>query len=185
MADKGGIQLLPENRKRIDVKIPGENRLIYIGMTLIVFVLVLAGGLWLYSNNLSKQIKADDEQLAALEKQRDSKAEQNLLTLSKQLSLTKQILKNHVYWSMGLSKIESALQNNVQFKSFSATLNEKSFNVQALSDSYSTIAKQLAAFVSDDSVKDVTLNNVSTLTSGKLNFNIRVEFNPTKFLMNQ
>ncbi len=185
MADKGGLQLLPENRKRIDVKIPGENRLIQLGAGLIVLVLVIAGGLWLYSNSLANQIASDDQQLAALEAQRDKTAEQNLITLSKQVGITSQILKNHIYWSIGLSKIESALQNNIQFKSLSAVLSEDSLHIRALSDNYTTIAKQLAAFVADDSITDVTLDGVSSLTSGKLDFNASVKFDPAKFLMNQ
>ena len=185
MADKGGLQLLPENRKRIDVKIPGENRLTYIGAALIVLVLMIVGGLWLYSENLADQITANDEQIAALESQRDTKAEQNLITLSKQVSITSQILKNHIYWSVGLSKIESAVQNNIQFKSLSAVLGEGSLHIRALSDNYTTIARQLAAFVADDSIKDVTLDGLSTLTSGKLDFSTKVEFNKAKFLKNQ
>src|SRR3989344_4888324 len=177
MTDRGGLQLLPENRKRIDIKIPGENKFIYIGVVLIV--------LWLYSNKLANQITANDEQLATMEKQRDKKAEQNLITLSKQVDITNQILKNHIYWSVGLSKIESALQNNIQFKSFSGILSEESFHVRALSDNYTTIAKQLAAFVADDSTKDVTLDGVSALTSGKLDFNAKIKFDKTKFLKNQ
>lgn len=185
MTDRGGLQLLPENRKRIDIKIPGENKFIYIGVVLIVLMLTITGGLWLYSNKLANQITANDEQLATMEKQRDKKAEQNLITLSKQVDITNQILKNHIYWSAGLSKIESALQNNIQFKSFSGILSEESFHVRALSDNYTTIAKQLAAFVADDSTKDVTLDGVSALTSGKLDFNAKIKFDKTKFLKNQ
>lgn len=185
MAEKGGLQLLPENRKSINVIIPGENRLIYIGVALIVLVSIVAGVLWLYSNSLGNQITADDTQLVTLEKQRDPKAEQNLITLSKQISITSDILKNHIYWSIGLSKLESALQNNIQFKSLSANLGEDKINIRALSDSYTTIARQLAAFVADDSIQDVTLDSVNTLTSGKLDFNTRVTFDETKFLKNK
>lgn len=184
MADKGGLQLLPENRKRIDIKIPGENRLTQLGVGLIVLILVISGGLWLYSTSLANQINNDDEQLSSLEKQRDKKGEQSLITLSKQISITSQIIKNHIYWSAGLSKIESALQSNVQFKSLSANLSEKSFNIRALSDNYTTLARQLAAFVSDNSITDVTLGGVNTLTSGKLEFNTKVTFDKDKFLKN-
>ncbi len=182
MSDQGGLQLLPENRKRISVKIPGENRMIYVGIGLISMILLISGGLWLYSSSLSNKISSQDEQLAALEKQRDKKTEQNLIILSKQIEITNQILKNHTYWSAGFSKIESALQNNIQFKSFSAILSEKSMSIRAFSDSYTTIAKQLAAFVADDSIKDITLDGVSTLSSGKLDFNAKIKFDPDKFL---
>lgn len=182
MADKGGLQLLPENRKRIDIVIPGENRLTYIGAILIVLVLVVAGGLWLYSESLATKITNQVDELASLEKTRNPDAEKKLITLSKQFSITSQIIKNHAYWSIGLSKIESALQNNIQFKSFTATLTEGSLNIQALSDNYTTIARQLAAFIADDSITDVTLNGVNALTSGKLDFNTKITFDKTKFL---
>lgn len=141
MADKGGLQLLPENRKKIDIRIPGENQLIYIGSALIVFFLLVFGGLWLYSNSLANQITADDAQLKIMEDSRDKAAEQKLITLSKQIGVTGQILKNHTYWSIGLSKIESVLQNNIQFKSLSAVLSEESLHIRALSDNYTTIAR--------------------------------------------
>src|SRR5438105_62416 len=101
MADKGGLQLLPENRKSIVIKVPGENRLITIGVILIVLVVVSAGGLWAYSTNLSTQIADADTQLASLEKSRDKKGEQNLITLSKQIGITKQIVDKHTFWSTG------------------------------------------------------------------------------------
>mgnify|MGYP001562136117 CR=1 FL=1 len=187
MADKGGLQLLPENRKRIDIKTPGENRMTYMGAGLLVLILIITGGLWLYGNSLTAKITDADKQIANLEKQRNDLkgAEQKLVTLSKQISLTNQILKNHTYWSKGLSKIESALQSNIQFKSFSAILSEESFRIQALSDNYTTIAKQLAAFIADDSIKDISLDNVNALTSGKLDFNAKIKFDKIKFLQNQ
>ena len=184
MADKGGLQLLPENRKRIDVKIPGENKLIYVSLGLIALALIITGGLWLYSNKLTIKIVTADEGIATLEKQRGElkEAEQKLVTLSKQISLTNQILKNHLYWSIGLSKIETSLQGNIQFKSFSTNMSEETFRIQALSDSYTTIAKQLAAFVAEDSIKDISLDNVNALNSGKLDFNTKIKFDKTKFL---
>ena len=185
MADKGGLQLLPENRKRIDIKIPGENNLIKLGAGLIVLILVISGGLWAYSASLASQITNDDTQLVALEQSRDKKAEQNLITLSKQVAITNQLLKSHIYWSTGLSRIEMALQGNVQFKSLSADSSDNSLRIRALADNYSTVAKQLAAFVADDSIKDVTLDNVNTLTTGRLDFNSKITFDPVKFLQTQ
>jgi len=182
MSDKGGIQLLPETRKKIDIRIPGENRLISFGVSLTVFVLAITAGLWWYSSRLQAQIASADEQMTSLEKQRDKKAEQNLITLAKQVDITNQALNKHVYWSTAFSKIESALQNNVQFKSFSAISGEQTLHIRALSDNYATIAKQLASFVADDAIKDVTLDGVSTLTNGKLDFNAKIYFDPVKFL---
>lgn len=182
MADKGGLQLLPETRKKIDIKIPGANRYITIGVALLVIVLLASGGLWWYGSRLSAQVADADLKLQDLEKQRDKKAEQNLLTLSKQVAITNQILEKHSYWSTGFTKIESALQSNVQFKSFASTLGEGSLTIHALADNYTTIARQLAALVADDAIKDVSLNGVTTLTTGKLDFTTKVSFDGLKFL---
>lgn len=182
MADKGGLQLLPETRKKIEVKVPGENRLIIIGAILCIAVLILYGSLLWYGSNLSDQVSADDAQLTALDQARNKPAEQALLTLSKQLAVTAQIVKSHIYWSTGFSKIEAALQQNVQFESFSGIVGDSSVRFRATSDNYSTIAKQLAAFVADGAIKDITLDGVSVLTNGKLDFNAKITFDPAKFL---
>lgn len=182
MADKGGLQLLPETRKKIEVKVPGENRLIYIGAILVGIMLVLYGGLYFYNNSLSADIANADNQLLALEKQRDKGAETKLLTLQKQIGITNQLIKDHVYWTTGFSHLEAAIEPNVQFESFSGTRVDNSLNIRATADNYSTIARQIAALVADDSIKDFTLNNVSTLTSGKLDFSAKINFDPIKFL---
>lgn len=184
MADKGGLQLLPENRKRIDIKIPGENRMIFIGIGLIVVILAVYGVLWFYGQNLSSKISQQDKTLQSQQDKRDNKTEQSLLTISRQLALTNQIIKDHIYWSLGFSRIETAIQDGIQFKSLSAKLGEKNLNIRALATNYTTIAKQISAFNSDASIKDVTLDNASTLTTGKIDFSSKVTFDPEKFLKN-
>ncbi|HZZ99208.1 MAG TPA: hypothetical protein VFK07_00665 [Candidatus Paceibacterota bacterium] len=182
MPDKGGLQLLPNTRKRIEVKIPGENRFVYIGATLIALVLIAYGGLWFYGQNLQNHIDSDDSQLVALDKSRDLKAEAQLTTLSQQMSVASQIMKDHVHWSTAFSHLETDLQPSVQFESISAILTDNSIQMRAQTDNYTTIAKQIAAFAADDAVKDILLNNVTSLTSGKLDFNAKITFDPTKFL---
>ncbi len=181
MADKGGLQLLPETRKRIEIKVPGENRWIYTGMVLCALVLAIYGGLWSYQNNLNNKISDIDNQLTSLENQRNKKTEGALLVIAKQLKLVSDVFDNHLYWTTGFSKIEASMQNKVQFKSL---VSDKTglFRMHAVSDNYTTIAKQLAAFVADDSVKDVILNNVSTLNNGQLDFNAQITFDKSKFL---
>jgi hypothetical protein len=182
MADKGGLQLLPDTRKRIDVKVPGQNRLIVVGVFLLIVVVVASGVLWIYKDSLTNQIADADASLAALEKQRDKKAEEKLLTLSKEIGITNQILKSHVYWSTGFSKIEAALQNNVQFESFSGSVGDQAIHFRALADNYTTIARQIAALVTDDSITDVNLDGVNSLTNGKLDFSAKISFILSKFL---
>ena len=182
MPDQNRLQLLPETRRKIEVKIPGENRLIYAGITVLVLMLVLTGGLYFYKSTLEDTKTGLDEQIINLEKERDKKVEANLLTLSKQLSLISTLLDSHIIWSKALSKVENLLQPQVQFLSFSAAVIDNRFEFKALATNYTVVARQISAFVSDDSIKDIALTNVHVLTTGKLEFGIKLEFNKIKFL---
>ncbi len=182
MADKGGLQLLPETRKKLDIKVPGENRLIAVGVVCILLVSLAGGGLWAYADSLGKKISDADTQIVALDARRNLMTEKSLITLSRQMSVTDQVIKKHTYWSTGFSEIEKALQNNVQFKSFSVALGEQSIHIRALTDNYATLAKQLAAFTKLPAVTDVTLDGVTSLTTGKLDFNAKIFFNSAEFL---
>ncbi len=182
MPDQNGLQLLPETRRKIEVKVPGENRFLYMGTTVLVLMLVLTGGLYYYKSTLENQKTELDEQIVNLEKNRDKNVEANLLTLSKQLSLISTLLDSHVVWSKALGKVENLLQPQVQFLSFSAAVLDNRFEFKALATNYTVVARQIAAFVSDDSIKDITLTNVHVLTTGKLEFSIKLEFDKTKFI---
>lgn len=182
MADQNGLQLLPETRRKIEIKVPGENRLINAGITVLVLMLVLVGGLYFYKSTLEDKKTGLDAKIINLEKDRDKKVETNLLILSKQLSLISTLLDSHIVWSKALSKIENLLQPQVQFLSFSAAVSDNRFEFKALANNYTVVARQIAAFVSDDSIKDIALTNVHVLTSGKLEFGIKLEFDKTKFL---
>lgn len=182
MADQNGLQLLPETRRRIDINVPGENRLVYIGTAVLVLTLIIIGGLYFYNNSLENKMVGLDTEIVNLENQRDKKIEQNLLTLAKQLSLISTLLNSHVVWSKALSKVENSLQPQVQFLSFAAAVSDNRFEFKALANNYTVVARQIAAFVSDDSIKDIELNDVHVLTNGKLEFSVKLEFDKTKFL---
>lgn len=180
--NSNGLQFIPETRKKIDIKVPGENRLLSVGVAVFLVTALLVLGLYWYKENLNKKIAQIDSDLLKLEQQRNKKSEENILTLSKQLSLISTLLVDHVSWSVALSKIESLLQPQIQFESFSATLFDNKLDFKALALNYTTIAKQIASLNSDDSIKDVTLSNVTAQTSGKLEFNINLNFDKDKFL---
>lgn len=182
MFDQNGLQLLPESRKKIEIKVPGENRIIYIGTVVLILTLVLVGGLYLYKNSLEGKKNRLDAEIVNLEKKRDKKVESNLLILNKQLSLISKLLDSHVLWSKALAKIESLLEPQVQLLSFAATVSDNRFEFNAKALNYTVVAKQIAAFVSDDSIKDINLTNVHVLTDGKLEFGVKLDFDKNKFL---
>jgi len=182
MSDKGGLQLLPETRKSIVINVPGEYKLIRFAIVVIVIVLILYGALWWYGSRVNAQLTDINNQLQAQEQQRNKGSEAALLTLGKQMNITSQVVKDHVHWSVGFDKIEQALQRNVQFKSFAATTNDGVIHITFFTDNYSTLARQLASFVADNAIKDISLDTVTVLTDGRLDVNAQIKFDTSKFL---
>lgn len=177
--------MLPESRRKIDIKTPGENRWIYAGVAALVLVFSVAAGLAYYRGGLQDKLAGLDANLINLDKQRDSKVEENLLILSKQLSLTTNLLNNHTFWSKALAKVESLTQPQVQFASFNATELAGTFDIKAFTVNYTSLAKQIASYVADDSIKDIDLSEVHVLTNGRLDFTLRVTFDKNKFIKEQ
>ena len=182
MADQGGLQLLPETRKKIEITTPGENRLITAGGVILLITLVFAGTLYFYMKSLENKLEVLDTEIVALEQRRNKQSEQNILIFNKQVSMLSNILNSHAYWTTAFSKIEGLLQNQIQLNNMTTSLSDSKIDFGATAANYTTIARQIAAFLSDESVKDVALNRVNTLTNGQLEFNMQIIFDRTKFL---
>lgn len=185
MADLGGLQLLPETRKKIEIRIPGENRLVFIGGAIFLLAVILSAGLYVYTGSLESKLTGLDAGIDALEQIRNKQAEQNILVFNRQVAMLSDLLNKHPYWSTGFSKIESLLQNQVQFDSLTASTADNKVDFKAVAANYSTIARQIASFLSDEAIEDIALNKVSTLTNGRLEFNMQILFNKSKFLKNR
>lgn len=182
MSNTGGLQLLPETRKKIDVMTPGENKVIAIGGVMLAIIAVLTGGIYFYQNSLEDKLASLDAKLVTLEQQRNKQTEQNILVFNKQLSMLSNLLNEHAYWTTGLTKIEGLTQPQVQFDSLTATLVDNKVGLKAVAANYTVVARQIAAFLSDESIKDITLSRVNTLTNGRLEFTMQLIFDKSKFL---
>src|SRR3989338_6218954 len=182
VANQNGLQLLPETRKKIEIVTPGENKLITIGSVIFAIVVVLAGGMYFYQNTLENSLVSLDTEIAALEQQRNKQAEQNILVFNKQVSMLSDLLNKHTYWTTTFSKIKGLTQIQVQFSSITATLADNKIDLKAMATNYTTIARQIAAFLSDESIEDVRLNKVNTFTDGRLEFTMQILFDKSKFL---
>ena len=182
MANIGGLQLLPETRRKIEVITPGENRILIIGFVVFAISVILAGGMYFYQNSLENKLASLDADIVVLEQKRNKQAEQNILVFDKQASMLSNLLNEHTHWTTGFSKIESLTQAQIQFDSITATLADNKIDFKAIAANYTTIARQIAAFLSDESIKDINLSKVNTLTDGRLEFTMQIIFDKSKFL---
>lgn len=183
MADKGGIQLLPETKRKIDIKVPGENRLFYAGLAAMTMVGVLFLGLNSYSNSLEERINQLDTQLTSLNNERDKETEEDLRALDQQTDLVSQLLSRHLFWTKAFSQVENSFQQQIQLNSFSASAAKKEIVMAGLAANYTAIAQQISSLLANDGVIDVDLNNIKASNTGKMEFIMKVIFDEDKFLI--
>lgn len=179
------LQLLPETRKKIEVHSRGENSLLAVGIVLGLLVGGIYFVAYFYHSSIVSDIQSVDNDLAALEQSRDKTAEGKLLTLYKKLKVVSPILNSHFFWSDGLIRIEKLVQPQVKFKTLTAQVSDKTISIKAEAASYSVVARQLAALLSDPDLSNVSLGKVISLPTGRVEFNVQFNFDPVKVLTRQ
>ena len=179
-----GFQFLPETRTKIDIKVPGENKLLGFGVTLFILSILVAGGLYYYKDSLETKITDLNGQITALENQRDKKAEAAIITYNKQAKVISQMLDSHIFWTKAFSKLESLTNGQVIINGLTGTTDDGKISFQAFAPSYTIVARQVASFTSDDSIVDINIGEIKSSTDGKLEFGITLLVDKSKFFTN-
>lgn len=185
MQQGGTISLLPESRRRLEISVPGENRPLYYGGAVLLLVLLIFAGLKLYTASLASQLSETDAEINTIEGQRDKKFEKEALLLNKQFSLVGNFLQNHLIWSNALINIQNLTPPQIQLKTVLGDVNESKMEIIGRASSFTTIAKQIAALLSNEAVTDVALDKISNFSDGFLEYSMRVVFDKNKFLLNK
>lgn len=186
MPEQGGtISLLPESRRKLEIKVPGENQPIYYGLGIVLVVILFFAGMKFYTVSLTSQLADIENEINTVETQRDKKFEQELLVLSKQFSLAGNLLLNHLIWSNVLINLQNLTSPQTQLKTIFGNTNDSKLEISGRAANYTTIAKQMAALFSNEAVIDISLDKISTFSTGVLEYNLRVFFNKTNFLLDK
>lgn len=181
--NNGTIQLLSGSRRKLDISVPGENRPIWGGAVLLILVVVAFGGLSFYLSNLRDRLSALDSKLVVQENKRDQKGEREILAWDKKLSLAGRLVSNHIVWSRAIQKIQDLTPPPIQFANFHVELQEGKIEIKGMAPSYAVIAQAIAALSTDPVFTDISLNKISGLSSGLLEYNLRIDFSKDKLLL--
>ena len=184
MSDKEQFQLIQGTKKKLGIKVPGENRFLYISSAILGVVLVGSFAFRSYEESLSSKLDSVNKQLIELEQKRDLKSEQSLKILQRQIENTSSLINDHIYWTQGFAKITSLMQGGVQINSFNYDGRGK-ISIDALGINYTVLAKQIASFVYDDSIKDVSVSKITSATDGRLKFDIVLIIDESKLIKNR
>lgn len=184
MDRKEQFQLIPGTKKKLGIKVAGENKFLYISSAILGAVLVTSFAFNRYEVSLSNKLTSIDSQLTELEQQRDLKREKDLKTIQHQIENTSALMGDHIYWTKGLSRIASLMQSGVQINDLSYDgLGKVSMDVLALN--YTVLAKQIASFIYDDSVKDVSVSKIISFPNGSLKFDLVLFVDESKLIKRQ
>lgn len=173
------LELLPEKTKRIEL---GARRISGPGFLFLIVILVLYGGLLFYNQTLKKRAEELDATFIAFNQSRDRNQENRVNEVKSKLDQAKILLDEHILWSKGFKKVQQLTLPSVQFDSLAASLPELKFEFRATAPNLTSIAKQGANFLADESIKDLSINQIKILTTGSTEFVIKLTFDKDKFL---
>jgi len=170
VADIGGLQLLPETRKKIDYRKPGQNRLLFLAFIFVGLILAIYGGLYFYKGTQKTKLDDIDNQLVANEKARSKTDEEKLLALKNSIAAIGPVLSGHVKWSEALTHIQGLVNPKVKFDTLSVNLSKKEYSFKGYAANYATIAKQIAAFYADSAITDLSVGKITSQPDGSAEF---------------
>lgn len=170
---------MPEKTKRIEI---GPRKNLGGGLLFLLLVLVLYGGLFFYNQTLKTRIQKLDDAFAAFNQSRDKNQEKRIEDVQSKLNQAQVLLDSHSFWSKGLEKVQKLTLSSVKFESLVASLPELKFEFRGSAPNLTAIAKQGANFLADQSVKDVSINQIKILTTGETEFVMKLIFDRDRFL---
>ncbi|MEK9174610.1 MAG: hypothetical protein AAB725_01415 [Patescibacteria group bacterium] len=147
-----------------------------IGLVLVGLILVFSGGLHFWKYRLTKEIASFNGELQKLTSQRDMSLEARLNNLNSVLEVFKNVLDDHRYWSQVFKMLEEKTLNTVTFKSFDVSEKENSILFTGAAPSYGVLAQQVKILEGSPNVIAVASSNINLGETGKVNFNLRVDF---------
>lgn len=183
MSTNGGLQFLPQEHRFHLAGLPGTSGLLSLS---IVFLIVAIGAyvaLTYYAKTTESEIAAIDGKLELIQKSRDKSIEDSLTDFSQQLSTVRGLLASHVAWSNIILDMQHSIDSKVRLASLEVETSQKRISLRGFSDSYATVAKQIASLYHNAVVKDLTLSRVQSVNKGGVEFTMQIIINPEGLVM--
>lgn len=173
------LELLPEKRKKLEFK---TKRPFRFSILILVGVLAAYAGLIFYNRSLNQKINDLDAALLIIKEKRDLEKEKRVLEVKAKLTQAESLLTEHIFWSRGFKKIQNLTLASVKLENLVASVPESKFEFKGSAPNLTAIARQGANFLNDDSIKDISINQIKILLTGRTEFVIKLTFDPDKFL---
>ncbi len=184
MAEPGGLQLLPETRRRVEIKGQKKRGSIFLGILLLIIVTAGYIAADFYLTSVEDELASIDNQVTDIDNRRDKDAEREVRTLNSQLALIGNLLDNHVFWTEGFDTLEDRTVPRLSFISITADGSKDEIAARVTAGSHSDLAKQVASYFADEAIKDVSVSGISLSPGGQVEASLLIIFDRAKFLHN-
>ena len=147
--------------------------------TLMVFLLVIALGLWggflFYKKNIEKEISGVKQEIKTLEEARDLKMVEKITSFEEGISGLKEILSGHKYTGKIFGLLEENTLPEVAWNNFSLEAVSGKIFLEGVAKTYSFVAKQMKAF-ENSPLSEVEISEVELGDEGGVSFGLEIGF---------
>ncbi len=164
------INLVPEGFRQKTEK--SSNKLIIFPIILIVAAIVIYAGLFIYKKTLSEEVSRLDNEIVQINQEISQELETEVVNFQKHLSSLKKMLNEHIYYSNVFRLIEEKTVSTVSFENFVGSVQNKRIELKGKAISFSSLAKQVAAFKKAKEVNKVNFSSATVGAVGGIDFEI-------------
>jgi len=183
MSEGGGVDLIPTS-----VKIRSWRQVSnLILLSLVASVLIVGifyGSLFIQERNIKINQQNRDRQISDLEVQILTFEDFNktIETLGKDIKLTHEAINKHIHWLNFFGLLEKYTVSDVYYESFAAG-NDGALTLNAIGNSYDSVAKQLKLLQQDEAKEFVQSVDISgaQMSGGSVKFSMVLVLNPDLF----
>lgn len=173
------VFLIPGQKKKRDAGFSlsffRETKQITIAAGVLVLVLVLYVGLWVYGgilSGLADGLRAEAQRLSVA---RDEEAEKNARLFALRLGQIGGLLNSHVHTSGVLTLIENVTHPRVQFTDFTFQEKDGLVSMSGVTEGYVSFGQQIIALGKHAKIRNLRVSDVSLNKKGQVVFGIKFE----------
>jgi hypothetical protein len=138
-------------------------------------VLLIYGGISIYIGILKGNIEDIKNKAEAIQAQRDTEAEKDVIELDSKLARLSSLLDSHVYPYKMFDFIEENTHPKVQLIDFNFEIARSSVSMKGLTANYVTFAEQVIALKQKEQISKIAISDVDIAKSGQISFGISFE----------
>lgn len=144
--------------------------------------ILIYGGLLLYKNSLSNEIKTLADSLERAKAAFEPSLIKELKNLSDKISASQKLLEKHISSAAVFDFLEKNTLKKVRLRSLKYSASEKEgviVLIEGTTDGYKTLAQQGDVFEKDKNVKSISFSGLNLGEKGLVNFSAKLSLGPS------